>query len=189
LTANKGNGREGRPFCARTTDGGCTFTLRAFIGEEFEAEGHAIMPAHVRLSPDDLLVAVRCRGGGRDFAVQRHWIDLYASHNDGLTWAHHARPVPDTGHNGNPPTLLRLQDGRLCLTYGYRAEPFGIRARIGSPDGSAWSEPIVLRDDGGNADLGYPRTVQRPDGTLVTAYYFNDAPDGERYIAATLWEA
>jgi hypothetical protein len=25
------------------------------------------------------------------------------------------------------------------------------------------------------------------DGTLVTAYYFNDARDRERYIAATRW--
>jgi hypothetical protein len=31
--------------------------------------------------------------------------------------------------------------------------------------------------------------VQRPDGTIVTAYYFNDHPGGERYIAATLWRA
>gem|GEM_PF-4111678 len=36
-------------------------------------------------------------------------------------------------------------------------------------------------------DLGYPRTVQRPDGKIVTMYYFNDASSKERYIAATIW--
>jgi len=30
--------------------------------------------------------------------------------------------------------------------------------------------------------------VQRPDGKMVTVYYFNDAPDHERQIAATVWE-
>ena len=29
--------------------------------------------------------------------------------------------------------------------------------------------------------------MQRPDGTLVTVYYFNDRLAGEGYIAATLW--
>jgi hypothetical protein len=46
----------------------------------------------------------------------------------------------------------------------------------------------VLRDDGGNWDLGYPRTVQRSDGKLVTVYYFNDARRKERHIAATIWD-
>ena len=53
--------------------------------------------------------------------------------------------------------------------------------------GTIWSEEIVLRDDGGNGDIGYPRTVLRPDGSLVTAYYYNDTPEGERYIGATIW--
>jgi hypothetical protein len=28
-----------------------------------------------------------------------------------------------------------------------------------------------------------------PDGKVVTIYYFNDRKDGERYIAATIWDA
>ncbi len=54
--------------------------------------------------------------------------------------------------------------------------------------GATWDRWNVLRADGGNRDLGYPCTVQRSDGRFVTVYYFNDAPDGERYIAATIWE-
>jgi hypothetical protein len=30
--------------------------------------------------------------------------------------------------------------------------------------------------------------VQRPDGKLVTVYYYNTASSGERFIAATIWE-
>jgi len=45
----------------------------------------------------------------------------------------------------------------------------------------------LLRADGGTWDLGYTRTVQRPDGKMVTVYYFNEAEDRERYISATIW--
>ncbi len=47
LTAAKSNHREGRPFCARTTDGGVTWKFVSFIGEE--PPGFAIMPSTVRL--------------------------------------------------------------------------------------------------------------------------------------------
>ena len=84
--------------------------------------------------------------------------------------------------------MIRLRDGRLCLVYGYRDAPYGIRAKLSEDEGKTWSEAIHLRDDGGNHDLGYPRIAQRPDGKVVAVYYFNDHPDAERYIAATLWE-
>ena len=42
--------------------------------------------------------------------------------------------------------------------------------------------------DGGAWDLGYARTVQRPDGKIVTVYYFNDPSRPERYIGATIWD-
>lgn len=81
-----------------------------------------------------------------------------------------------------------LKDGRLVLTYGYRRPPYGIRAVVSSDEGQTWGDEIVLRDDGGNWDLGYPRTVQRADGRLVTVYYFNDHKDSERYIGVTIWK-
>ncbi len=81
-----------------------------------------------------------------------------------------------------------MKDGRLVLIHGYRSEPYGIRARISTDDGASWGEEIVLRDDGGGRDLGYVRTVLRPDGKLVFVYYYNDGPEKERYIAATIWD-
>ena len=84
--------------------------------------------------------------------------------------------------------MLRLKDGRICITYGVRAKPFGMRARISRDDGKTWGDEIMLRADGGGRDLGYPRSVQRPDGKVVTVYYFNDDPKETRYIAATIWD-
>ncbi|MBN1639840.1 MAG: exo-alpha-sialidase [Anaerolineae bacterium] len=179
LTAAKPDGQEGRVFCALTTDGGGRFAFRSWVTPE--AAGYTIMPSSVRLPSGRLLSAVRCRDG------DRCWIDLYVSDDDAATWRCVARPAPDTGSGGNPPALIQLGDRRLCLTYGYRDPPFGMRARLSADGGATWGPEIVLRDGAGNHDLGYPRSVQRADGQVVTAYYWNDEPDGERYIAATVW--
>jgi hypothetical protein len=187
LTANKADGSEGKVFCARTRDGGATFQFVAEIGPE--PKGWAIMPAALRLPDAGILVARRCGEPAGTDQPWRHWIDLYRSDDEGASWHYVTTPVPTTGRNGNPPTLNRLPDGRLCIVYGYRAEPYGIRAVLSEDNGERWSAPIVLRSDGGSADLGYPRTVVLPDGTVLTAYYFEDEPTGERYIAATRWKA
>jgi len=178
LTAAKANGEEGRPLCARTSDGGKTWDFVSWIGPE--PSGYAIMPSTVRLSDAGLLTAIRCRDG------EPSWIDLYRSEDTGKTWTYLNRPA-ETGE-GNPAAMIRLRDGRIALTYGVRANPFGIRARLSSDSGVLWGPEIVLRDDGAGRDLGYPRTVQRPDGKIVTVYYYQDGVSPERYIAATLWD-
>ena len=90
---------------------------------------------------------------------------------------------------GHPPSsVIRLQDGRLLLTYGYRHPPFGIRAVASEDDGRTWrtDRVFVLRTDGDNYDLGYPRSVQLKDGTVVTIYYYVTA-DYITHIACTRW--
>lgn len=179
LTAAKSDSREGRPLCVRTTDGGKSWQFVSWIGPE--PRGWAIMPASVRLTASDLLVAVRRREGAM------HWLSAYLSQDNGQTWEHLNDPVADVGR-GNPAALIKLADGRLCLTYGVRSRPFRICARLSRDRGRTWSGEIVLRDDGASFDLGYTRSAQRPDGKIVTVYYFTDAQTGpERYIAATIW--
>jgi hypothetical protein len=179
LTTAKSNAKEGRPFCARTTDGGLTWKFVSFIGDE--PIGFAIMPSTVRLSKTRLLTMVRVK------EEPGNHIAAYASEDDGLSWRFESR-VADTGNfGGNPPMLLTLRDGRLCLTYGYRAKPYSIRARLSRDGGKTWGDIITIRDDAAAWDIGYTRSVQRPDGKIVTVYYFNDAPHNERFIAATIW--
>ena len=182
LTAAKTNGREGRVFCARTVDGGRTIRFLSWIGPE--PEGYSIMPSTLRLPDGALLAAIRRKEGLGPAAT--YWIELHRSVDDGASWSMWDPQVAVTG--GNPPSMIQLRDGRVCLTYGYRIAPTGIRARLSEDLGRTWGGEIVLRDDGGDADLGYPRTVQRADGKVATAYYFNEDADGERYIAATVWD-
>lgn len=180
LTAAKPNAKEGRPLCVQTQDGGATWNLLSWIGPE--PKGFSIMPATARISENEILTLLRHHEGSR------RWIEAYRSQDNGHTWEWLNNPVEDTG-TGNPATLTRLQDGRLALTYGFRAEPYSMRAKISTDNGLTWGPDIVLRDDGAGTDIGYPRTVQRPDGKLVTVYYFHDNKTGpERYIAATIWD-
>jgi hypothetical protein len=186
LTAAREDGGEGKGvLMARTTDGGKNINFVSWVGTS--AVNDLIMPSSVRVDDHTLLTAIRCNVAVGEFETVSTWIDLYQSTDNGSTWNHLNRPVPDAGSGGNPPSMIKLQDGRICLTYGYRAAPFGIRARLSEDGGKSWGEVIHLRDDGGCSDLGYPRTIQRPDGVIVTTYYFNDDPDTERFIGATLW--
>ncbi len=93
------------------------------------------------------------------------------------------------GFQGHPLNALRLNDNRVLLTYGYRHEPYGIRARILNPECTdfATATEIVLRDDGGNRDIGYTWATQLVDGRVLVVYYFNQE-DGTRYIAGTILE-
>ncbi|MBV7328303.1 glycoside hydrolase [Chloroflexi bacterium TSY] len=149
LTASKTDGKEGRVFLAETVDGGKSFSLVSTVGRE--PEGFEIMPAGLRLSDSRMLVAIRCKSGDKNFVEARHSIDLFASDNNGQSWSRWNQPVPDTGKGGNPPTLTKLQDGRLCLVYGYRGKPYGIRARLSEDNGATWGDDIILRDDGGQS--------------------------------------
>ena len=187
LTANKADGHEGRIICARTRDGGRSFQRLAQVGADLAAPGDfAIMPSSLQLPSGRLLCARRCRIG----ASRLSYIDLFASDDLGKRWQRLSQAVSfhTAGHSGNPPCLLALRDGRLALLYGNR-DSYAICARISEDGGSNWSSEIVLRSGGANGDMGYVRAVERTDGTLVAAYYFNDQPDGdgERFIEATLW--
>lgn len=92
----------------------------------------------------------------------------------------------DSGFQGHPHYALRLPDNRVLLVYGYRHAPFGIRARVLDAEcsGASTAKEIVLRNDGGNGDLGYPWATMVSDNRVLVVYYFNRA-DGPRHIAGT----
>ena len=183
LTAAQADGPQGPVYAARITDGGASWELLPRIGRS-HPRFFTIMPASVRLGEGRYLAALRCANEVEE--VRAHFIDLYATDDDCRTWRYVGRPAENVGR-GNPPAMIRLRDGRIAITFGDRRGPYCIRARVSEDDGQTWGPDIVLRDDGGDADIGYTRTVQRTDGRIVTAYYFNRDHHGERVINATIW--
>lgn len=184
FTAAKDGGGEGWPFAARTDDGGASWEFVGWIGPQPGEGGYAIMPSTLRLKNGALLSMIRRRGVFED--GKRWWVEAFLSPDDGRSW--YMLDEPYLPNRGNPTHMIRLRDGRIALTYGWRGAPYGVRAKLSSDEGKTWSDEIVLRDDGKGWDLGYPRTIQRADGKIVTAYYFNDRHGKERYIAATVWD-
>jgi hypothetical protein len=75
----------------------------------------------------------------------------------------------------------------VLLVYGFRHPPFGVRARIFDPECKNLSSvpELVLRDDGGSGDLGYPWATVLSKKRALVVYYFN-TQDGPRYISGTL---
>jgi len=97
------------------------------------------------------------------------------------------QPWQGMGFKGHPLQALRLPDNRVLLVYGYRHQPYGIRARVLNAECTdfATATEMVLRDDGGSTDLGYPWAVVTDDKHVLVAYYFNIG-NGLRHIAGTL---
>ncbi len=93
------------------------------------------------------------------------------------------------GFQGHPMNALRLPDNRVLITYGYRHKPFGIRARILNAECTDFktAPEIILREDGGNGDLGYTWPVQLDKNRVLIVYYFNKE-NGIRHIAGTIIE-
>lgn len=89
---------------------------------------------------------------------------------------------------GYPSHLLRLRDGTLLATYGSRTPPLGIRAKASRDHGTSWSEEFLLTTDAPNWDLGYPSTVERADGQLVTIWYEAPADDRHAQLRQARWE-
>ena len=53
---------------------------------------------------------------------------------------------------------------------------------LSSDEGETWDtgNKLLLVGDGGHRDCGYPSSVQRDDGTIVTVYYAWDIVDDPR---------
>lgn len=94
------------------------------------------------------------------------------------------------GFQGHPCQALGLPDGRVLLSYGYRHKPFGIRARILNAECTDWktAPEMVLRDDAGGGDCGYPWAVSLDGIHVLVVYYIHTAADATRRIEGTLLE-
>ena len=117
-------------------------------------------------------------GAGDDYMYQAYSTD------DGWTW----RGLKKSPIWGYPCNLIELDSGRILCTYCYRREPFGIRAAFSEDQGETWDmdNEVVIRDDGLHMDLGYPSSIQKKDGRILSTYYHH-SEDGIRFIGGSIW--
>lgn len=157
---------------------GDRFELISVVDDE---KGRIVMPAPVRICKT-IIFAARRRGESR----RDCWIDAYASHDEGLTWANIGM-VGDTGtHNGSPPALIE-SNGKLVCAFANRSD-CAICISVSEDMGNTWSPRQPIRE-GGNSDIGYPRLFKRSDGKLVCVYYWADQENKFQRIAWTEFDA
>ena len=151
----------------------------AFIGHRW------FYPRGYLLPSGRILCITRCQ---RD-PTGVMWSEVFASDDGGATWAFLSR-VNDFGAPGN---LVVMPDGRVVAIYGQRLMPSGIRATVSEDGGATWGQELIIRDDGGSWDLGYPNSWLYDDNTVGTLYYFNSKDDpiqangGVRHVARSLF--
>jgi len=118
---------------------------------------------------------------------------LYTTTDGGRTF----EPLEPLGGIGEfYPSILRLQDNRLLLTFTARGRrPFGVRAVLGEEleDGFRFDlehDRFMLEtrteSDDPNWSSGFGPTVQLDDGALLTSYSWRDAP-GVPHLELIRW--
>jgi hypothetical protein len=102
------------------------------------------------------------------------------SANGGASWS--AARTLDVW--GIPPHLLRLRDGRVLLSRGYRKDRMGVRYALSRDDARTWDPEVegVLYAEASSTDCGYPSTVQLEDGSLLTVYYGSREVEGKEQV-------
>lgn len=158
------------------------------VGEEMRSTHWFCEPHAVECADGSILVVIRAHrkdNSQMSLAVSRS--------TDGGKSFSPIRPIgfgatAEPWRGEGPAHLLRLANGDVLLSYGYRAEPYGIRARISGDNGDTWGEEIVLRDDGESWDLGYPASVQLSSGSVLTVYYIKPTGSSVARIEYTIWE-
>jgi len=198
LSTTSADGWTNRPLVYASTDG-ARWNFLSFMTPEIEGGSAvsdrrelalfgAIRHFYARplvLRDGRVLASVRFQRDARGII----WTDVFESEDGGRTWRFLSR-VNDWGAPGD---IVEMADGRIACVYGYRLPPFGIRARVSEDGGRTWGSELVLRDDGGSWDLGYPRVAEVAPGRLLAVYYFNRADDpvqlngGVRHIARTIF--
>ena len=186
-----------RPIVYASPDGVQFLYLGSIIGEEpkspyypggtpFAAAPH-FYPRPVVLKDGRVLSALRYQRDAR-YVI---WTEIHESLDGGRTW-HWKSRLNDWGA---PADLVPMADGRVCAVYGYRnADGPGIRYRISEDQGLTWGTEMILRDDAGSWDLGYPRVIETEPGTLLATYYINLKNDpiqmngGVRHVACTVFQ-
>lgn len=181
-TTHKGDAAKGEGWIQIevSADGARSWTVLAKIPL---ADGTVHPPRfcepHVTELPDGrLLTLVRDEREG-------HPVWQSESADGGRTWS----PLRRSGFIGLPPFLTLLADGRVLCSYASRTPgDCGIRARVSADGGRTWDAVGEIRLAANlESDLGYPSTVQFPDGTLYTVYYMRDRMGEGTCLMATHW--
>jgi len=160
----------------RSTDQGETWTFVSRAAIDPDGRYGFPEPA-LHLTPSGRLVMFNRTVGLEDHLVTTDSAD------GGETWS----PWRRHEVRGHPYDILPLDETSALLVYGYRHEPYGIRARVIDAEcrNIDAAEEITIRDDITSPDLGYPWATRLKDGRILVVYYLSDQ-EGVRHIGGSV---
>jgi hypothetical protein len=150
-----------------------------------EAEGIEPLlcePHSIQLPDGRILTHIRVQSSGKDPLFTTYQSE---SADGGKTWT---TPIPLLERNGGAPAHLILHSsGLLISAYGYRNEPYGIRAMFSRDGGKTWDTGYEIWPHGISSDLGYPATIELSDGSLLTVFYAKTSENSPAVIMQQHW--
>ncbi len=135
------------------------------------------------------------KSSGKENGDQADRMMLWTSMDQGSTWRRHGKYGTFGAGGEMYPRFLRLNDGRLLLTFTVRSSStdghsLGLRAIISDDDGETWDfdqDRLVIDDQNiGASGGGFGCTVQANDGMLISCYSYR-GPKNQTHIEAVRW--
>ncbi|MCA9230826.1 MAG: exo-alpha-sialidase [Planctomycetales bacterium] len=134
----------------------------------------------VQASNGDIVVQVRDKIVSATGSEQN--TSQIVSADGGKSWSEKQKVA-----DGYPSHLLRLHDGTLLMTYGWREEPYGVRGKYSQNHGTSWSDEFLIASDSASWDLGYPSSVQLQNGELLTVWYETPKDSHKAVLRQSRW--
>ena len=139
-------------------------------------------PHAIQLPDGKIVVHIRVQGDGGKYFT------LYQSVSTDMGYSF-STPVPLLSDRGGAPAhLLYHSSGTLVSVYGYRDQPYGIRAMFSRDGGESWDTDNVILDGEPSADLGYPCSVELSDGSILTVLYTHEPGQTHTVIRQIVWK-
>ncbi len=159
-------------------------------GETFSKSGNCPIPEGYSPVQFHEVHCAELSGGGIMALFRTHLTDddsyftvmKTVTYDRGKTWSKWEK----TDICGSPPHLCKLGNGELIFSYGRRRPPYGICARKVSAAGEISGDEFRLADCDDD-DIGYPATVELPDGSLFTVYYARYHGDTTASLLSVKW--
>ena len=134
-------------------------------------------PYAVQLKDETIICHIRTY---KDFSLFQS-----VSKDNGKTWTKPERILEPQG--GAPSFMLEHSSGVLVAVYGYRENPYGIRAMFSADGGATWDKDNAVIETPTSADIGYPSIIELDDKSILMVFYAKDEQTNQTVIMQNRW--
>ena len=171
-------------YTLRSFDHGKTWGQISLLGAGFDET------ALLQVRSKEIIAVMRSNSGAAE-STTKGALFLTRSSDYAKTWS---SPERLTKEQEIPADLIELSDGRIILTHGQRNYPMGVQALISSDGGRSFNltDRLAQAWFANNRDTGYPSSLVRKDGKILTLYYQMDDSTNQPQSAkclALIWDA